>query len=84
MADKVICSGQSARIADGFAIGIKRYADTDGKPLWRFHVAKGCGGEPMIDFDATPEVLRKMTNELSRFFEAIVSDGGRDTAGEKP
>lgn len=76
-----IIGGGSQRIGDAFALGLDRYSTGTGineKTLWRFYVAKYCGGaDPFVTMDADVKVLREMQRWIERAIETVQTDGGR-------
>lgn len=72
-----ITSGSWSRIGDNaLGLGIRRFEDSDKKPLWRFQVTKNAS-EPVIDIDCRASDLREVMRFCEKAIAELATDGGR-------
>lgn len=69
--------GYSARVGEVLALGMVRFADSEDRPLWRIRVTRYCGGEVLIEEDATVGLLLEIESWVRRARETLKTDGGR-------
>ncbi len=67
------------RLGDNnLSIGLTRFADSNGHPLWRLQFTRHpCGDRPLADGDATVAALTDLKRFCDQALEAIETDGGR-------
>jgi hypothetical protein len=73
-----ITSGSWRRIGDNsLGFGVRRYEDSDKKPLWRFQITRNCN-DPLIDIDLRAKDIIEIQKFCESALEDLRTDGGRN------